>query len=307
MPYKIIVHTDGEETNSAGHNPKIERTINPAHLHRLDAVDSRKRRNPLIHWVAMTFALISWGILVFGMVNFKSPLPVEWVWLDLALSIFFLFEFFTRSGFRWHRIKYIRTHVFDFIAIVPAFLFLHHGVFAEYLWVWLVLVARSIRMLDRILSDGFIEHNFFALLEGMEEETTDRVVLRIEDRIRKDLVDGKIGHSTAQVLENKKSMVLRRIRAEYPRESFGAELARFVGLEAVIEQIEERIYDAVVDVLASSEANAVIQEEIDVIFAGLRSDIGKNEWRKHLGLQHVYNPAVPKSDSKNTSSNDNGN
>lgn len=307
MPYKIIVHTDAEETNSTGHKFKNEPAITPAHLHRLDALDSHKRRNSLIHWAAMALALVSWGILIFGMVAFKSPLLVEWVWLDLALSIFFLFEFFTRSGFRWHRVKYIPTHLFDFIAIVPAFLFLHHGVFAEYLWVWLVLVARSIRMGDRILGDGFIEHNFFALLEGMEEETTDRVVLRIEERIRKELVDGKIGHSTAQVLENKKTVVLRRVRAEIPRDSFGAELARFVGLEAVIEQIEERIYDAVVDVLASPEANAVMQEEIDIIFAGLRSDIGKNEWRKHLGLQHVYDSAITKSNSKNTSSNNKGN
>ena len=218
MPYKIIVHTTDEETDSTTHNLKNE-VITPAHLHRLDDLDSHKRRNPLVHWVAMAFALVSWGILIFGMVNFKSLLPVEWVWLDLALSIFSLFEFFTRSGFRWHRIRYVSTHLFDFVAIVPAFVFLHQGVFAGYLWVWLVMVARSIRVVDRVLSDGFIEHNFFALLEGMEEETTDRVVLRIEERIRKDLVEGKIGHSTAQILENKKAMLLRRVRAEYPRES----------------------------------------------------------------------------------------
>jgi len=290
MPYKIHVRTPGEENISSGQKIKKEQAVPAAQLHRLEAMDSRKRRNPLIHWVAIVLALLSLGLLIFGMIAFNSPLTLAYVWLDLALSLFFFVEFFTRSGLRWHGGKYILTHLFDFVAIVPVFLFLYHGVFAESLWVWLVLIARAIRSIDRILSDGFFEHNIFALVEGLEAEITDCVVLRIMERIRKDLVAGKLGHSSAKVLENNKASVLRRVREQYP-ETLGSELARFVGLETAIEGIEDRIYDSAVELLASPEVNEAIQEEIDVIFAGLKADIGKNEWRKHLGFQHAYQHA----------------
>jgi hypothetical protein len=284
---KIIVHTPGKNTS----NEHSHKSLSPkaaAHLHRLEVLDSRRRRSGVMHWVAVLFALASLGILIFGMVAFRRPLPAQWVWLDFAICIFFFFEFFTRSGFHWHGLKYARTHIFDFIAIVPVLLFLHHGVFIEGLWVWLVLVARSIRALDRILGDGFLEHNFFGLLEGLETEITDKVVLRIMDRVQNDLVSGKIGHSSAQVLEKNRGNVLRRVRAEYPEDGLGADLARFIGLEAAIERIEERIYDAVADVLNSSEVDTVIQEDLDLIFDGLRADLGNDEWRNHLGFKHLH-------------------
>ena len=290
---KIVVHTPIRKSAPNEHNhgnlsPKVA-----AHLHRLEVLDSRQHRSGVMHWIAMLFALASLGILIFGMVAFKRPLPALWVWLDLAICIFFFFEFFTRSGFHWHGLKYARTHVFDFIAIVPALLFLHHGIFIEGLWVWLVLVTRSIRALDRILGDGFLEHNFFGLLEGLETEITDKVVLRIMDRVQNDLVSGKIGHSSAQVLENNRDNVLRRVRAEYPQEGLGADLARFIGLEAAIERIEGRIYDAVADVLNSSEVDTVIQEDLDLIFDGLRADLGNEEWRNHLGFKHFHKHDTP--------------
>jgi len=285
---KIIVHTPSKKSAPSGHNHKSLSPKAVAHLHRLEVLDSRRRRNGVMHWVAMLIALASLGILIFGMVAFKRPSPAQWVWLDSVLCIFFFFEFFTRSGFHWYGLKYARTHIFDFIAIVPVFLFLHHGVFIESLWVWLVLVARSIRALDRILGDGFLEHNFFGLLEGLETEITDKVVLRIMDRVQNDLVSGKIGHSSAQVLEKNRGNVLHRVRAEYPQDGLGADLARFIGLEAAIERIEERIYDAIADVLNSSEVDTVIQEDLDLIFDGLRADLGNDEWRNHLGFKHLH-------------------
>ena len=289
---KIIVHTPGKNTSNE-HNHKSLSPKAVAHLHRLDVLDSRRHRSRLMHWAAMLLALASIGILIFGMVAFRSPLPAQWVWLDSALCIFFFFEFFTRSGFHWHGLKYARTHIFDFIAIVPVMLFLHHAVFIESLWVWLILVGRSIRALDRILGDGFLEHNFFGLLEGLETEITDKVVLRIMERVQNDLVSGKIGHSSAQVLEKNRDNVLRRVRAEYPQEGLGADLARFIGLEAAIERIEERIYDAIADVLNSSEVDTVIQEDLDLIFDGLRADLGNEKWRKHLGFKHLHKHTIP--------------
>jgi len=285
---KIIVHTPGKKHGPSELKHKSLSPKAAAHLHRLEALDSRRHRSSVMHWVAILFALASLGILIFGMVAFRRPLPVQWVWLDFAICFFFFFEFFTRSGFHWHGLKYARTHIFDFIAIVPVLLFLHHGVFIESLWVLLVLVARSIRALDRILGDGFLEHNFFGLLEGLETEITDKVVLRIMDRVQNDLVSGKIGHSSAQVLEKNRGNVLRRVRSEYPRDGLGADLARFIGLEAAIERIEERIYDAIADVLNSSEVDTVIQEDLDLIFDGLRADLGNDDWRNHLGFRHLH-------------------
>jgi hypothetical protein len=78
------------------------------------------------------------------------------------------------------------------------------------------LVARSIHALDRILGDGFLEHNFFGLLEGLETEITDKVVLRITEMVQNDLVSGKIGYSSAKLLENNRDNVLHRVRTEYP-------------------------------------------------------------------------------------------
>jgi len=290
---KIIVHTPNNKNASSEHNHKSLSPKAVAHIHRLDVLDSRRHRSGLMHWAAMLLALASIGILIFGIVAFRSPLPSAWVWLDAVLCIFFFFEFFTRSGFHWHGLKYARTHIFDFIAIVPVLLFLHHAVFIESLWAWLILVARSIRAFDRILGDGFLEHNFFGLLEGLETEITDKVVLRIMERVQNDLVSGKIGHSSAQVLEKNKDNVLRRVRAEYPQEGLGADLARFIGLEAAIERIEERTYDAIADVLNSSEVDTVIQEDLDLIFDGLRADLGNEEWRNHLGFKHLHKHATP--------------
>jgi hypothetical protein len=73
----------------------------------------------------------------------------------------------------------------------------------------------------------------------------------------------------------------------------GADLARFIGLEAAIERIEERTYDAIADVLNSSEVDTVIQEDLDLIFDGLRADLGNEEWRNHLGFKHLHKHATP--------------
>jgi hypothetical protein len=284
---KIVVRRPGYKSNSGKPQRKSESKTKAPHLRRLEVLDSRPHRNSFMHWSATILALLSLGILIFGMIRFRGPMPLQWVWLDLGVSIFFFFEFFTRSGFHWHGLKYARTHIFDFIAIVPVLLFLHHAIFIENFWVWIILISRSIRVIDRILGDGFLEHNFFALLEGLETEITDKVVVRVMDRIQKDLVAGKIGHSTAKILEQNRANILRRIKTEYPFDGMGGDLARFVGLEAAIDRIEERIYDAIADVLNSPEVDTVVQEDLDTVFAGLRADIGNKEWRNHLGLKHL--------------------
>ncbi len=261
---------------------------------RLEALDTQPRRHPLIHTAALALSLVSLGILIAGVASFKGPVTLPWIILDVVLGVFFALEFFTRSGFRWNPVTYASTHVFDFIAIVPALIFLNHGVPAEGVWVWLVLVARFVRAVDRILGDGFIGHNLIALVEGFEEELTDRVSLRIMDRIQIDLVEGKFGHSAADALVKNKDAVLRRVRGEHPHNGLGAELAHLTGLEAAIERAEERIYDAMIEVLKSSEVDDVIRANLDTIFEGLREDIGQKEWRKHLGFGHKHPPVSEK-------------
>ncbi|MDO8578930.1 MAG: hypothetical protein Q7R50_07120 [Dehalococcoidales bacterium] len=251
---------------------------------RLEAIDKQPRRHWLIHWSALVLSLVSLGILILGMAVFREPLPETWVWLDIGIGALFAIEFFTRSGFHWNPLRYVNTHLFDFTALVPALMFLHHGVFAEGLWVWLILVTRVTRAFDRGLGDGFIVHNFFALLEGFEEEITDRVTLRIMDRIQSDMSEGKFGSSAADAMAKHKQAVLNRVRAEHPHDGIGLELARWVGLEDAVIRAEERIYDAMVEVLRSHEVDEVIRANLETIFAGLRAEIGKKAWIKHLGI-----------------------
>lgn len=253
---------------------------------KLEAQDAQPRRHFLFHWGAFVFSLISLAILIIVMTQFSGPASTSWVFLDVGLGIFFAIEFFTRSGFRWDPVGYARTHLFDFVAMVPALLFLHHGIFAEGLWVWLVLITRSIRAIDRVLGDGFLMHNLLALLEGFEEEITDRVLLRIITRIQADLGRGKFGQSMANTLAKNKTAVLRRVRAEHPHDGLGPKLAHLVGLDTAVEHAEERVYDSIVDILNSPEVDHAIRESIDSTFIVMRTEMGTRTWRKHLGFRH---------------------
>jgi len=76
--------------------------------------------------------------------------PTVWVVVDIGIGIISLIEFFTRSGFRWDSGAYLRSHFFDFVAIVPALFLVNHGVAGELVWVWIILVARFIRVIDRL-------------------------------------------------------------------------------------------------------------------------------------------------------------
>ena len=78
--------------------------------------------------------------------------------------------------------------------------------------------------------------------------------------------------------------MLNRIRAEHPHDSIGADIAHLIGIEAAITRAEGRIYDSMVDVLKSPEVDRVIRANLDAIFAGLRAEIGKKDWKKHLGI-----------------------
>jgi hypothetical protein len=262
------------------------------YLEKLDAFEAQPRRHPAIHWGAFVLAVVSFVILVVDMAAYRQPVRMSLVWLDVALAFVFGVEFFTRSGFHWNPLRYVDMHIFDFIALVPALLLLHRGVYAEHVWVWLIFAARLMRVFDRGLGDGFFLRNFFALLEGLEEEITDRVTLRIMARIQADVEAGKFGHSVAEAMSKNKEEVLRRVRAEHPRDGLAAGLARFVGLESALERTEDRLYDSIVDVLKSPELDQVIRAGIDGIFRQLRAEVGKKKWLEHFGLPRRYEPGI---------------
>ncbi len=264
--------------------PQLEKRT---YIPQLERMASRPRRNPILHWVAFVLSLVSLGLAI-RFVGAAGPVPYPWLFLDIALSVFFAFEFFTRSGFRWNPGGYMLSRVFDFVAIVPALVLVHYNVVLVVVWFWIILICRVIRAADRILGDGFVQRNFLALLEGFEEEITDRVMIRIINRIQTDLERGKFGNVIGQALERHKGSMLERIHEEHPQRGLGVGLARLTGLEAAVERAEERTYDAVVEVLESPEVDHVIHDAVESSFAVIQTEIGQKSWKKHLGIHYKY-------------------
>jgi hypothetical protein len=258
---------------------------NPTIAERLDELESLPRRNPVLHWFGATLTLVSLILLSTWVFSSQGSVPRAWVLLDIGLGIVFVGLFFTRSGFRWNHAAYLRTHFFDFVAIVPALALVHHGFVIEGVWVWLILIARFVRVADRFLGDGFVQRNVLALLEGFEEEITDRVLQRIVDRLQGDMDRVGLTHGVAQALERNKTAVLQRVRAATPHEGVGPGLAHIVGLDKALERAEERTYDAIVGIMNSEELDRAVRDVINSSFSSMRNELGRKSWRQHLGIQ----------------------
>ena len=222
------------------------------------------------------------AIWVFGS---RGAVPSAWIMLDIGLGVVFAVEFFTRSGFRWDRATYWRTRFFDFVAIVPALALVHHGFVIEGVWVWLILVARAVRVVDRSLGDGFVQRTVLALVEGFEEEITDRVLERIIARIQGDMDRASFSHGVAEAFVRNKAAVLQRVRAATPREGLVPGLAHLVGLDAALERTEERTYDAIVEIINSEEVDRAVRDVVNSSFSRMRTELGKKSWRQHLGIR----------------------
>jgi len=252
---------------------------------RLEELEALPHRHAALHWIAFAVSLLSLILLSMWIPRASEPVPAAWVWLDIGLAAVFTIEFFTRSGFRWHRANYLRTRFFDFVAIVPALALVNHGFAIEGAWVWLILVARLVRVVDRFLGDGFATRNVLALVEGFEEEITDRVLERIITRIQEDIDRVELSHRVAEALVRNKADVLQRIRAATPRQGFMPGLAHIVGLDAALERAEERSYDAIVGIVNSEEIDRAIRDVVNSSFSSLLNEIGKRTWRQHLGIR----------------------
>ncbi len=255
------------------------------HEARLDRMLQRPHRKPILHWSAFAVAAISFVLLLSWMAQKRGPVPGPWVQIDLALGVASAIEFFTRSGFRWKPVSYIITHFFDFAAIVPALALVNQGYPFETPWVWVVLVARGARMVDRLFGDGFVQRNALALLEGFEEEITDRVLIHIITRIQADVARGRFGKAVGEALERNKASVLQRVKDAHPKEGAAVHIARATGLEAALEHAEERIYDAIIAVINSPEMDKALRDALDAAFISVREQIGAHSWQQHLGFR----------------------
>jgi hypothetical protein len=278
---KTPIEIDGQDGITKGELPKC----NSAIATRLEELESLPRRNAVLHWVAFTLSLLSLIILSVWVFSPRGPVHSVWVMLDIGLGVVFAVEFFTRSGFRWGRAKYLFTHFFDFIAIVPALALVHHGFVIEGVWLWLILVARAVRVVDRLLGDGFVGRTVLALVGGFEEEITDRVLERIIARIQKDVDRASLSHGVAEAFVRNKASVLQRVRAATPHEGLVPGLAHIVGLDAALERAEERTYDAIVEIMNSEEVDRAVRDAVNSLFSGMREEIGKKSWRQHLGIR----------------------
>jgi DNA polymerase III delta prime subunit len=137
-----------------------------------------------------------------------------------------------------------------------------------------------------MLGDGFLQRNVLALIEGFEEELTDRVLQRIILRVQADMDRAHFTHEIAAALVRNKSSVLTRIHAATPTEGLGPSLARAVGLDKALERAEERTYDAVVEIVNSEEVDTAVRDAINSVFSRMHSELGAKTWKQNLGFRH---------------------
>jgi hypothetical protein len=251
----------------------------------LEAMESKKRRHPALHWGAFALSVISLALLVGWVFSSRGHVTSVWIWLEVGVAVFFCLEFVTRSGFRWDRAGYIRSRFFEFVAIIPVLVMVNHGLWGENYWVWLVFVLRIFRVIDRALGDGFIKRNVLALVEGFEEEITDRVLQRIVERLQADMDRAGFSHQIAEVAKKNKEAVLGRVRKMTPTEGIIPGVVHIVGLDKAIERAEERTYDAVVNFVDSQEVDTAVRQAVNSTFSRILNELGDKSWRKHLGIR----------------------
>jgi energy-coupling factor transporter transmembrane protein EcfT len=281
-PQNKIIEINGKNEDAKNDMDPTKTSIEA----RLEKLESLPRRNPVLHWIAFVLSLISLILLSVWVFSSRGPVPTAWVIFDIGLGIVTVVDFFTRSGFKWNRGVYLRTHFFDFVAIVPALALVNHGIAIELVWVWIILVARFIRVIDRLGGDGFVRRNIWALLEGFEESITDRVLQRIVARVQADMDRAHFTHGVAEAFVKNKSAVLQRVRAATPHNGLVPSLAHIVGLDAALERAEERTYDAVVQIIDSEEVDRAVRDVVNSVFNRMSSELGNKSWKQNIGIRH---------------------
>jgi hypothetical protein len=244
---------------------------------RLEELESRPHRGALLHWLAFVFSVVSFVILAMWVFSARGAVSSVFIILDIILGVLFTIEFFTRNGFRWGHGAYLRTRFFDFIAIVPVLALVHNGFPWEPVWLWIIFVARGIRVVDRLLGDGFIGRNAMALVEGFEVLITDIVLERIIVRIQDDMDKAGFSHGISEALAKNKPDILKRIHEATPHEGLLPEIAHIAGLDKALERVEERTYDAVVEIVNSQEVDKAVKDSVNSVFSRMRGELGGNK------------------------------
>jgi len=241
-----------------------------------------------LHWLAWLASIASFAVLavplLFGRIGIEEGVLAQ---TDLWLCVAFALEFFTRSGLRQQGWAYAKWRWFDFLAMVPV-LFIEQYANVLTWFLWLVLIARLVRMVDRTLGDGFVKRNALALVEAVEEEISDRVVLKILSRVEGELARAEFGRTAAEALTRNRATILARIYAEQqPQQGTLARIARLSPVRSAVERMEARVFDAIVDVVGSGETDALIRDVVSQSIERARAEIGQRSWRLKFGLQPV--------------------
>jgi hypothetical protein len=131
-----------------------------------------------------------------------------------------------------------------------------------------------------------VQRNIWALVEGFEEEITDRVLQRIVSRVQADMNRAHFGHEVAGAFIRNKSSVLARVRAATPKDGLMPSLAHIVGLDKALERAEERTYDAVVTIIDSEEVDNAVRDVVNSVFSRMTIELGEKSWKHKLGIRH---------------------
>jgi len=240
------------------------------------------KRSPILHWTAW---LLGIGAVALQVLAMFARLDATTVWrlayADLVLTAIFAFEFFTRSGWRNHRARYLRWRWFDFIAMVPAVL----GVVQGWpVWVlWVILVCRVMRAVDRTLGDGFVQKQVLVLVTAFEEEISDRVVDRVLVRWQAEIAKADFGQTAAAALMQNREAILKRIYEVQLKTGTLGRLVQMTGMRGNIEREEALLFDEVVAIMGSAEVDKAIRDIVAASFLSVRTELGGKSWRSQLG------------------------
>ena len=266
----IEARTEGPSAPSSPANPEPP----------LRAVKPRSR---FLHWTAWAAALVSVVLLVlwrWGPPEFYSSTLLQRI--DIGLAIFFAIELFTRTGWRQSRTTYLKWRWFDFVALVPVTAL---GPFAVAPVIWIVLVCRVVRLVDRTVGDGFVQRNAIVLLGAVEEEISDKVLEKMMTRWERELKDAKFGQTVARALERNREAVLARIYQEQLQEGVFAKIAHITGIQSTIEREEARLFAAMIEMIGSAEVDAAISDVIASSMRRTREQLGSRDWKSRIGRE----------------------
>lgn len=245
-----------------------------------------------LHWLAWAAALASLLVAALWMWGPSSPRATAILQAaDIGFALFFVAEFFTRTGWRHARLSYLKWRWFDVVAIIPIAAM---GPLAVAPLVWTVFVCRCIRLIDRTLGDGFVQRKAIALLGMVEEELSDRVLIKMLTRWERELEHANFGTSMAAALARNKHDVLARVYAEQLQEGAFARLAHLTGLQAALEREEERLFGALIEMVGSKEVDEAIRDVIASSLRRSREQLGAKDWRREISASApIIAPLAP--------------